>query len=120
MRCTAPKSPEASLMPRMLRCSASRAPGLRRDVHAGAGGDIVEDYRTGDGVGQGGIVADQSRLGGFVVVGGYHQQSVRTGALGVRLRITAFSVELDPDPAITGTRPATYSTQNSMVRIRSR
>ena len=40
-----------------------------------------------------------------------------------RMRTIEFCVEyveLDPDPAITGTRPATYSTQNSMVRIRSR
>ena len=47
-----------------------------------SGGDVVGDEGEGGGVGHGLVVADQARLGGLVVVGRDHQQSVTAAVLG--------------------------------------
>ena len=78
--------------------------GLRRDGDPGAGGHIIQDHRHIHRVGDHLEVAEQPGLTCLVVVGGHHQQSVgprpapRPGTMP-----GAFSVELEPLPAITGT-----------------
>ena len=53
--------------------------GLRRDGNPSAGGHIVENAGEGDRVGNGLVVADQTRLCRFVVVGRHQQQSIGPG-----------------------------------------
>ncbi len=54
-----------------------------QQVAAGAGGDVIEDQRPVRGVGDGGVVGDETGLGGFVVVGGHQQTGVGAYGAGV-------------------------------------
>ena len=53
------------------------------DVHAGAGGDVVEDEGLRRGVRDGGEHGDEAVLGGLVVIGRDHQQAVCADLTGV-------------------------------------
>ena len=52
-------------------------------LHPRAGGDVIKDHGLARRVRHGVVVADEPLLSGLVVVGGHHQQRVRTRLYGI-------------------------------------
>lgn len=77
------------------------------DVDSGAGWDVVNDAGKVNLVPNGGVVGDEPRFCGFVVIGTDQEQAVAPSFSASLLRVMAWVVALEPVPAITLQRPRT-------------
>ncbi len=90
---------------------AQAGDGVDGEVDHRAARHRIEDDRQRGGLGHGGEVLEQPLLGRLVVVGHDRQHRVGADLLGEAGRAsTASSVELEPAPAMTGTRSSATST----------